>query len=514
MKKIFLAALCATTAMSFAQTAANIDDFEDGDGTASTGRNDSWYAYTTGTGSAITNAKNAYDGYDVVLQDAAAGGSKYGAAIKGIALGSGGTAALGVNIAGGLNGCTAISYKYKGAAHVVKPTMKGDEEGELTEWNQHKKAVVAASDWTPVSIPVSQFVQEDWGGKGEMDLDMQIVNAIKWEVSDATGANYLYIDDVNCADLDRSGPVITGSAVIIDDFEDGNTVADSISKTTYWYIYTSKATVSNEQDATKTWDMIDSTDDGSSHWAAMKGISGIEYGSDKNKIYTSAGIGMDLKAGVFTNCKAITYSYRGSGHRMRGYVTGVTEDAGEDHVSNDMPASTEWATVTVATMEQPEWAKPQVAFSWSKVSKLAWVVDEKISDATSELDIDDVKCIGTLTSPTSSSSAATTTTSSASNEPASSASKDKDDDDTAIGTVASISGLTATLHGNTLQVSVAKAGLVKVQVFDMMGHAIESHSENMTAGSFAHSFANMSKGAYIIRVQQGSMVKTVRMQVR
>jgi len=55
---------------------------------------------------------------------------------------------------------------------------------------------------------------------------------------------------------------------------------------------------------------------------------------------------------------------------------------------------------------------------------------------------------------------------------------------------------------------------VKVQVFDMTGHAIESYSESVAAGSFAHTFGTMSKGFYVVRVQQGSLVKTVRMQVR
>jgi hypothetical protein len=36
----------------------------------------------------------------------------------------------------------------------------------------------------------------------------------------------------------------------------------------------------------------------------------------------------------------------------------------------------------------------------------------------------------------------------------------------------------------------------------------------MAAGSFAHTFGSMGKGAYIVRVQQGSMAKTIRMQVR
>ena len=121
------------------------------------------------------------------------------------------------------------------------------------------------------------------------------------------------------------------------------------------------------------------------------------------------------------------------------------------------------------------------------------MVDEKFSAANlgTELDIDNVKCVGTMsTTPASSASDAITMV------------------------AAAPAGLSATVHGNTLHVTVAKAGLVKVQVFDMMGHVIEGHSENMTAGSFAHSFGTMSKGFYVVRVQQGSAVKTLRMQVR
>ena len=74
--------------------------------------------------------------------------------------------------------------------------------------------------------------------------------------------------------------------------------------------------------------------------------------------------------------------------------------------------------------------------------------------------------------------------------------------------------LSAAIQGNTLQVSVAKAGLVNVQVFDMMGQAVENYSESVPAGSFTHTFSKVGKGAYIVRVQQGSMAKTLRMQVR
>ena len=78
MKKKILLTVCATAAMVSAQT-ANIDDFEDGNGLASTGAEDAWYAYNDKNdkgASSYTNTEDQY-GLVVVLEEAAAGGSKY-----------------------------------------------------------------------------------------------------------------------------------------------------------------------------------------------------------------------------------------------------------------------------------------------------------------------------------------------------------------------------------------------------------------------------------------------------
>ena len=100
---------------------------------------------------------------------------------------------------------------------------------------------------------------------------------------------------------------------------------------------------------------------------------------------------------------------------------------------------------------------------------------------------------------------------------------DEDDDDTdgIAGGVVAHSGLSAIIHGNTLQVTVQRAGVVRVQVFDMMGHAIESHAHYrlshgraVAIGMLMATAAAERRGAYIVRIQQGSAVKTLRMQVR
>ena len=139
MKKKILFALGATAVMAAAQ---NIDDFEDGDGLASTGADDAWYAFTDvndGGASSYSNTEDKY-GLVVVIPEAAAGGSSYGAGLTDIVLDQGTNqydpyVTLGLNVADGLSGCTTISYKYKGAGHNLKAVMSGDEKGALKVFN-------------------------------------------------------------------------------------------------------------------------------------------------------------------------------------------------------------------------------------------------------------------------------------------------------------------------------------------------------------------------------------------
>jgi len=504
MDKKILFTLCATAAMASAQT-ANIDDFEDGNGLSNTGAEDAWYAYNDKNdkgASSYTNTEDTY-GLVVVLEEAAAGGSKYGAGLTGIKLVQGDNpydpyVVLGLNVAGGLSGCTTISYKYKGAGHNLKAVMEGDEKGGLTEYNRHQKAIAGSTSWSTASVPVSSLAQDaGWGT--EVALKMASVVQLAWEVKGEASADYLYIDDVNCAGYAGGGsttpgggdnpPAKTGSAVVIDDFDDGNTTAENLGKKAYWYLYKAGGSFTNTQAADESWDMV--VKEGTNSYLEMKGISGITPG---DTTYPSVGLEVAFDVSTLSGCTAVQYDYKGSGHHMRASVTGVKADNGYEHVAADQAKSASWKTVTVSTMTQPEWvadAAPSsiVAFSWAKVSKLTWVVDEKLTAANlgTDLAIDNVKCVGTLpTAP-------------------------KND---AIHASVAPARFKVALQGKTLQMTVAKSGLVKVQVLDMMGHVVESHSENMAAGSFVHTFNAVRSGSYVVRVQQGSAVKTLKMQVR
>lgn len=501
MKKKILFTLCATAAMASAQTTANIDDFEDGDGLSKTGKEDAWYAFNDKNDKGASSYTNTEDQYGtvVVIENAAADGSKYGAGLTGIKLVQGDNpydpyVTLGLNVEGGLSGCTTISYKYKGAGHNLKATMKGDEEGALTEYNRHSKAVAGSATWKSASIPVSGLAQDKgWGTT--VALKMASVVQLAWEVKGEASADYLYIDDVNCAGYAGASsnpgggttPVTPTSTTVIDNFDDGNGTAESLGKTAYWYLYDAGGSFTNTKDAKGTWDMV--VTEGTNSYIEMKGISGITPG---DTTYPSVGMEVAFTAGTLSGCSAIQYDYKGSGHHMRSSVTGVKANSGYEHVAANQNASAGWKTVTVSTMAQPEWVagvapSSIVAFSWAKVSKLTWVVDEKLSAANlgTELAIDNVKCVGTLPSAQNSISVATART-----------------------------GLKATLQGNTLHVNASKAGVVKVQVIDMMGNTVESHSEMMAAGSFAHNFKTMPRGQYVVRVQQGSASQLLKMRVR
>ena len=501
MDKKILFTLCATAAMASAQTTANIDDFEDGDGLSKTGKEDAWYAFNDKNDKGASSYTNTEDKYGtvVVIEDAAADGSKYGAGLTGIKLVQGDNpydpyVTLGLNVEGGLSGCTTISYKYKGAGHNLKATMKGDEEGALTEYNRHSKAIAGSASWKTASVPVSGLAQDKgWGTT--VALKMASVVQLAWEVKGEASADYLYIDDVNCVGYAGGGssnpggdtPPKTGTTTVIDDFDDGNATAESLGKAAYWYLYDAGGTFTNTKDAKGTWDMV--VTEGTNSYIAMKGIAGITPG---DTTYPSVGMEVAFDAGTLSGCTAVQYDYKGSGHHMRSSVTGVKANSGYEHVAADQNASAGWKTVTVSTMAQPEWVAEVapssiVAFSWAKVSKLTWVVDEKLSAANlgTELAIDNVKCVGTLPSAKN-----------------------------AIFAVAAPASFKATLQGNTLHVNVAKAGVVKVQVVDVMGHVVENHSEKIASGSFAYNFKAMPSGFYVVRVQQGSASQLLKMQVR
>ena len=66
---------------------------------------------------------------------------------------------------------------------------------------------------------------------------------------------------------------------------------------------------------------------------------------------------------------------------------------------------------------------------------------------------------------------------------------------------------------NELTVVVQKSSMVRVQVFDMMGHLVETLSASVsTSASF--SLAHLDKGNYVVRVQGRGFARTAKVAVK
>lgn len=109
----------------------------------------------------------------------------------------------------------------------------------------------------------------------------------------------------------------------------------------------------------------------------------------------------------------------------------------------------------------------------------------------------------------SSSSSAKSGKSSSSSSEAKSSSSEKT---TGIVTVA-MNGVKFGYANNALMIAVPTSSMVRVQVFDLTGHLVETFAESVN-GSKSISLAHLNRGNYLVRVESNSMVRTARIAVK
>ena len=135
-----------------------------------------------------------------------------------------------------------------------------------------------------------------------------------------------------------------------------------------------------------------------------------------------------------------------------------------------------------------------------KSSSSSSVVASSSSEATSS------------SSAKSSSSSATSSSSavqSSSSEKAESSSSEKT---TKIVTVA-MNGVKFGYANNALTIALPTSSMVRVQVFDLTGHLVETFAEPVN-GTKSISLAHLNRGNYLVRVESNSMVRTARIAVK
>ena len=106
--------------------------------------------------------------------------------------------------------------------------------------------------------------------------------------------------------------------------------------------------------------------------------------------------------------------------------------------------------------------------------------------------------------------------SSSSAEPSSSSSNieasSSSEQTTGIATVAT-SGVKFGYANNVLTVAMPNSAMLRVQVFDMMGHLVESFAET-EASSKSFNLAHLTKGNYVVRIESARSVRTARILVK
>ena len=535
-----------------------IDDLEDGDR----------FAYTGGWWSAFADSDDDKDGqgetsisnkkwendfgkqvYDVLMEKKGdKNTSKYMAGIEDIKLAKGAYkyapyVAIGLNLKRDttiidLSACKSISYKFKGASHNFRV-----ETSLVTNWNFHHVNKDGSEEWKEVELTWDQFTQESWGDDdkhfslGEKGMDK--VQRFAWEVKGALDVpdsknqpkyNYLYVDDVRCngasitaisgntevpkssaATANSSSSVATSSSatvpasssaeiipvkelLVIDDIEDGNEVANT---TGTWYAYTDKepggkSSISNVYDDNLPGYVVvfPGSDDATNGSQYFVGLKDIVWNQADYQYAPFVALGLNLDADTskgydLSACTALSYRYKGASHKFKIQDGQVTDFAYHELLAKDAMA---WTTVVIPweKLEQPVWTQDPKVLNKAAIKKMAWeVVGYEGFDEQPEIKylyVDDLKCLS---------------------------------GSVGIKTIArAASGIKLGFQGNMLNVNFNKAGKASVQVFDMMGHVVESFNENVTAGANQFSLKNMSTGNYVVRVMMNGASKTARISIK
>ena len=531
-----------------------IDDMEDGDRYTYTGG--FWSAWadsdddTDGRGKTkISNKKWTNDfgkeTYDVIVAAKDGNDSKYMAALEGIYIDQGSYkwapyVAMGLNLTkdtadfSQLSQCNSISYKYKGAAHNFRVELSS-----ITNYNFHYVDAEASEDWKTVELTTDMFQQHTtWADPQITDLKKNLgkANRLAWEVNGVVDRpaseiqplfNYLYVDDIRCDGVSikaisandppasssstvtpsSSANVVTSSSsvgptsstvvvtdlVVIDDVEDG----DEVLKTTgTWYAYTDKdpgglSTIANVYDQNLPGYVVNmtGTDDPTNGTAGFVGLKGIVInpGTYEERPFVALGLNTnaDTSKGVdLSACNAISYRYKGAAHDFKLQDGSVTDY--DYHLYKNASAAT-WETVVIKydEIEQMGWGEAKV-LNYANIKKMAWeVLGWKASMDQPDYDylyVDDVKCVNSTVGIRPVARAA--------------------------------SGLKLGVQGASLNISVAKSGTMKVQVFDMMGNVVKTVSESVTSGMHQVSLETLTRGNYVVRVMSGSDSKTARFSIR
>ena len=231
----------------------------------------------------------------------------------------------------------------------------------------------------------------------------------------------------------------------------------------------------------------DDATNGSKYFVGLKDIV-WNQGEYQYAPFVALGLNMDAdtsKGTDLSKCTGLSYRYKGASHKFKIQDGQVTDFAYHELLAKD---ATAWTTVVIPweKLEQPVWTQDPKDLNKAAIKKMAWeVVGYEGFDEQPEIKylyVDDLKCVsGTI----------------------------------GIKTIArAASGIKVDMSAGMLNVNFSHAGKASIQIFDMMGHIVASHVDNMKAGAHQVSLKNLSNGNYVVRVSMNGASKTTRISIK
>lgn len=394
-----------------------------------------------------------------------------------------------------LSTCEVIKYDYRGAAHNFRIRSSYDVGG-----NYHMTSVAESEVWKTEVIPVATQLkqQNGWGKAVSLANAMKRVEAFDWDILDESGnEGFLEIDNVSCVNL----PVYTITFVdgenVIEELlvSEGDMpkcyLCDSYAKKiepTVSHRYTFKGMFTPEivaatEDASYqvVWDstlraytvtFLDGIDTlASAEWAygSVPTYEGTPAKAATDK-YTYTFKAWDKEFVEVTEATAYTAVFDSTVNKY--LVKFVSEGKTLDSTYYEYGTKADKIKVPEATKKDTE----DSTYTFD-----GW--DAKIADVTKN---------ATYTAKFKA---------------------EKIEPKTEAIVASAQSGFKFGFANNELTVVQPTSSMVRVQVFDMIGHLVESFDDQVM-GAKSYSFASLPKGTYMVRIASKSQMRTVSVFVK
>ena len=394
-----------------------------------------------------------------------------------------------------LSTCEVIKYDYRGAAHNFRVRSSYDVGG-----NYHMTSVAESEVWKTEVIPVATQLkqQNGWGKSVSLANAMKRVEAFDWDIQDESGnEGFLEIDNVSCVNL----PVYTIT------FVDGENVIEELlvseGDMPKCYLCDSYAkkiepTVSHRYTFTGmfTPEIVAATEDASYQvvWDSTLRAYTVTFLDGIDTLASAEWAYGSVPTYEGTPAKAATDKYTYTFKAWDKEFVEVTEATAYTAVFDS--TVNKYLVKFVSEGKTLDSTYYEYGTKADKI-KVPEAIKKDTEDSTYTFDGWDAKIADVTKNATYTAKFKA----------------EKIEPKTEAVVASAQSGFKFGFANNELTVVQPTSSMVRVQVFDMIGHLVESFDDQVM-GAKSYSFASLPKGTYMVRIASKSQMRTVSVFVK